>query len=228
MKIKVLLLTLLISSCSLLIDKVIKVDNSLYNYKERQPVQHEGHYDPITDTGRWINYLAIDLKYSPIKNIRKELEAILKVDLSITEKKRGKEAHLTVITPPEYWQLHSHLRMQEINQVFLKRVQSLDFRVLCVARAQVEDMQTFFFVAESEQIVGFRKEIHKLFVKNGGDPGAFDPTSYYPHITIGFNIRDLHEKDDIYKSDSHCIGKIQDKYTLDEEKWEKVKSKWQL
>lgn len=213
MKIKTLLFTLIFASCSSLIDKVFVVEDKLYDYQQRQPVKHEGHYDPITETGKWINYLALDLPYSPIKKIRKEVEQTFKVDLKITEKKRGKEAHLTLITPPEYWQLHSHLRMQEINQVFLSRVQSLNFRLKCLARAQVKDMQTFFLVAETEEIINFRREIHQLFIKNGGDPNAFEPTNYYPHVTVGFNIRDLHEKDEVFKSDSHCVARIKDKYT---------------
>lgn len=213
--IKVLRLIFLLNliSCSNLIDKVFVINDELYDYKNLRPIPHEGYYDPITDSGKWLNYLAINLPYTPIKKIRDEVEKAFNVDLQITENKRGKEAHLTLITPLEYWQLHSHLKMQQINQVFLKRIQSLKFRLKCLARAKIKEQKTYFLVAESEDLINLRKEVHKLFVKNGGDPAAFKPTHYFPHVTVGFNVRDLHEKDHILKSESYCIAKIKDKFS---------------
>lgn len=211
-------LIFLFFSCSSMISRVFDIPDELYQFHNRSSVKHAGHFDPLTETGKWLNYLVIDLPYPPIKRLRQEIEETFQVDLTQTEKKRGKEAHLTVLTPPEYWSLHSHLKMQEINAKFLDQLQKLTFRIKCLAKAEKDGIQTFFLVAESEEIIQFREKIYQLFISNGGDPRAFNPRVYYPHITVGFNKRDLHERDEILKSSSYCVANIKDKFSLEQSK----------
>lgn len=200
------LLFLSIVSCSHTIEERLPFPYEIQEYQNRKPVKHAGYYDPLTQSGKWLNYLVLDLPYEPVQLLRKKIEGLIKVDLSETEKKRGKEAHITIITPVEYWNLHSHLKMQKINQLFLNRVQALSFEPICIGKGSINEdkLSTFYIVIKSDEIIELRKEIQKIFIQNGGSPTAFQPENYFPHITIGFNQRDLHLSDGVKKDQRSC------------------------
>lgn len=41
------------------------------------------------------------------------------------------------------------------------------------------------------------------YVAKGGDPGDWDPTWFFPHITLGFTHADLHEHQGVLKNIKH-------------------------
>lgn len=156
---------------------------------------------------QWGSWLQQNLPYAPAQKLAAQLETSYQVKL----KTRG-EAHITVITPVEYWNVlkPAGLTMQEIIQAALKlKIQNAKFEVVCLGRgtAQLDNKpeQTYFVVVRSEDLVNIRKEIHRLFILKGGDRTKFDPLRYYPHITLGFTKRDLHESDGIIKGANSCI-----------------------
>ena len=63
--------------------------------------------------------------------------------------------------------------------------------------------ETFFLIVESKNLRIIREEIYKRFVSKGGNQKDFDPHWFFPHITIGFTKRDLHESDGILKNLKH-------------------------
>lgn len=150
------------------------------------------------------NYLAMRLESAPIAQLRQELEKKEKVHL----KDRG-EAHVTVITPPEFEILKKNLSMEEINKIAaLGKIQEADLKVRCLGRGQTADkLQTYFLVLESKALLKIRAEIEKAWKKNGGR-GDFKAEHFYPHVTLGFTHRDLHEQDGVIKDERSCISEV--------------------
>lgn len=159
---------------------------------------------------QWGSWLQQNLPYAPAQQLTAQIESSYQVKL----KTRG-EAHITVITPVEYWNVlkPAGLTMEEINQAALKlKIQSAKFEVVCLGQgtASLDNKQerTYFVVVRSEDLVNIRKEIHRLFISKGGDRTKFNPLQYYPHITLGFTKRDLHESDGVIKDANSCIQGI--------------------
>lgn len=159
--------------------------------------------------GRLDNYLTMNLPYEPIQKLFKQIEVSEKTVL----KSRG-EAHITVLTPLEYWDtLKSFVAMDEINQIAEDmKIQSSQFEVLCLGKAQAvlndKQQQTYFVVVRSNDLLKIRHKIQKLFVAKGGKEKDFDPNHFYPHITVAFSERDLHEADGVIKDSNHCAYSI--------------------
>jgi 2'-5' RNA ligase len=68
--------------------------------------------------------------------------------------------------------------------------------------------KTFYIVVESPELVAIRQEIQNLFLLKGGNEKDFVAENFYPHITIGYTKRDLHDEDGIIKDAKSCISKI--------------------
>jgi 2'-5' RNA ligase len=124
-------------------------------------------------------------------------------------KNRG-EAHVTTITPVEYFQvLKDKVSIEEINDIALDhRIQESDLNIICLGSGHKGNLDTFFVVVESQNLLKIRKAVDELFEARGGNPRAFSPEDFYPHITLGFNKRDLHESDGVIKDGSSCIYNI--------------------
>lgn len=148
------------------------------------------------------SYLAMNINYSPIKVLWKEIEKQEGLKL----KNRG-EAHITVITPVEFNNsLKSFLDIKEIHRIAAEaKIQELTFSPFCVGKGEKGNLRTYFIVVKSKDLLNLRIEIQKAFIKNGGNPKDFNPESFYPHITLGFSKRDLHESDGIIKDERTCL-----------------------
>lgn len=161
--------------------------------------------------GRFDSYLAMNVRFPPMSDLFRQL--LNKERKQLTN--RG-EAHITVITPVEYFdQLKSHITMEEIELLARrKRLQWSKLEIICLGKGVAEVgepkklEETYYLVVQSENIRELRHLIHSQFVKNGGDPAAFDPDHYFPHITLGFTSRDLHEDDGVQKDDNTCISRV--------------------
>ena len=149
---------------------------------------HEG-------VGAFDSYLSMNLPFAPAEALWKALEKELKQPL----KNRG-EAHITVISPPEFSQvLGKVLTIKEINEIATKMaIQNARFTSLCLGRAQInlegKPEQAYFVVVRSEDLVNIRRAIFERYVTKGGEASLWDPLHFYPHITIGFTKQDLHEE----------------------------------
>ncbi|MBH47747.1 MAG: hypothetical protein CME71_06215 [Halobacteriovorax sp.] len=176
------------------------IDKNVYEASSLKPLTHSG-------SGRFDSYLSMDIPYEPVSKLFKFLE--VKTGLSLTS--RG-EAHITVITPIEYFDvLKDKISIEEINLI-AKEIQTSKFKILCLGQGAKELdgklEQTFYLVVSSSDLLKIRKDIQTKFISNGGRAENFDPFKFYPHITLGFTKRDLHESDGIIKDTSSCMSNI--------------------
>ncbi len=160
--------------------------------------------------GPFDSYLSQSVPYPPVAALLRQLEQTLAVRL----KTRG-EAHITVVTPVEYWNALRPLgiSMSEINsRARSLEIQKAKFKVVCLGRGQAqvqgESLFTYYVVVESEQLLRIRQQVQQLVLKRGGGETDFLPGQFYPHITLGFSKRDLHESDGVKKDAQSCIAPI--------------------
>lgn len=165
---------------------------------------------PHSGVGEWDNYLTMNLPFEPVADLFKQL--LVKKATQLTS--RG-EAHITILTPVEYWNILKPvgITMDEINELAIKaKIQNLRFKPLCMGRGSAlvdgEVEKTFYIVVESADALRMRKALKKLYVSRGGDEKKFDPTSFYPHITVGFTKRDLHASDKVIKNKKSCVFEL--------------------
>lgn len=160
---------------------------------------------PHIGSGIFSNYLAKNINFKPVNSLKKSVEN----ECFIRLKDRG-EAHITVINPLEYLVLKDFIAMDEINNLFSKKVQEAEFKAIClgmgekVINGKLE--KTYYLVIDSEKLKQLRHEIKQIFVARGGISESFQPEKYYPHITVGFSLRDLHMEDGIIKDKNSCVG----------------------
>lgn len=159
--------------------------------------------------GRWDSYLTMNLPFDPMRAL---LEQVQRRD-GVVLKSRG-EAHITVITPVEFWEvLKDRVSMDEIDAIAREAgIQESSFQVVCLGKGEAEVAgrieSTYFVVVSSDDLISIRESVRDLFVSRGGDPNAFNPRHFFPHITLGFTQRDLHESDGIIKDSRSCVAKI--------------------
>ena len=149
----------------------------------------------------------MSVRYEPVKNLIPQIEKALNLKLLIfTGWNPNGEAHVTVITPPEFFHiLKSKLSMDDIDKIAQRyEIQnaSLMIQGLGSAKKFIEgkEEETFFLIVDSFELRNIRQQIYYEFVRRGGSPSAFDPSWFFPHITIGFTKRDLHETDGVIKN----------------------------
>ncbi len=146
--------------------------------------------------------LALNGPYAPIQALRADLERALalRLDHQKSWDPRG-EAHVTTITPPEFADvLSQQLSVDEIDAIArTEDIQSSDLVVLGLGsgRKEIEGRteETFFVIVDSMRLRRIRLEVWQLFVRKGGAAEAWDPTWFFPHVTVGYTLRDLHEPD---------------------------------
>lgn len=162
-------------------------------------IKHEG-------AGAFDSYLSMEVRYEPIKELFKHVAHSELKPL----RNRG-EAHITVVTPVEFFQvLKEKVSIQEINDLAIKsNIQKSDFSVVCLGKGTFQKDEAFFLVVKSQDLIEIRNKIQKLFVSRGGKAEAFKATHFFPHITLGFTSRDLHESDGVIKDEKSCYANIE-------------------
>ncbi len=160
--------------------------------------------------GPFDNYLAMNLPFNPVANVFQQLQSQIQRPLI----NRG-EAHITVITPVEYWNVlrPRGISIKEINQIADKfNIQRSRFNIICLGQGKAvlnnKTENTFYIVVNSEDLLNLRKSIQALFVRRGGSVDQFNPGKYFPHITVGFTKVDLHEINGVIKDVRSCVSKI--------------------
>jgi hypothetical protein len=169
-------------------------------------------FEPHRGPGPFDNALALNIQYTPIKSTRDMLSAYLHYTLQFfTGWNKTGEAHITVITPPEYANiLKNFVSIERIEEIaLLNDIQSSDLTILGLGRgvANINNkaQETYFIIMKSNNLLKIRQQIYKEFVKNGGDKNAWNPNHFYPHITVGYSLRDLHEEDGVIKDVAHSL-----------------------
>lgn len=166
-------------------------------------------FEPHVGKGPLGSYVILKVPYGPAEQIFNQI----KYNYGVSIQTRG-EAHITVITPPEFSDaLGSVLKIEEINQIVTdSKIQQAHFSPVCVgrARATIDDksQSTYYVVVSSPELVSLRGKIFDRYLQRGGEPSRFDPEHFYPHITVGFTLRDLQEQDGVYKGRNSCIGDV--------------------
>ncbi|KAI7831791.1 hypothetical protein BC939DRAFT_150250 [Gamsiella multidivaricata] len=129
------------------------------------------------------------------------------------------EAHVSIILPTEYDQvLHpAGVTIEELNTLAStkNRLQRSKFELECLGRVQVVSKPDGVFqqsvqiiLKNYKDLIHFREEVFKLYVKKGGNPALFAAENFTPHITLGFKHRDIFIEDGVYKGKNACIHKI--------------------
>lgn len=163
--------------------------------------------------GQFASALALNVQYEPIKKLLESIETHLGKKLKIfTGWNPEGEAHVTTITPPEYFDvLKEFVSIDEINNIAREfNIQKSELKILGIGSGKVLldgiSEETFFVIVRSERLIQIRGEIQKRFVERGGDASKFDASKeFYPHITIGFTKRDLHVQDGVIKDVEHSF-----------------------
>lgn len=154
-------------------------------------------------------YLALNVSFSEVNEIKNKLEQRMEKKLT----NRG-EAHITVITPPEYEILKDKMSMTTIDELaLLSKIQEAPFQVVCIGKGMLSSpklQETYFLVVSAPDLISLRKKILQTYVSLGGsDQVNFKPEEFYPHITIGFLERDLHIQDGVVKDHSSCYEDLE-------------------
>lgn len=156
------------------------------------------------------NYLAMNVPFSPVNDLRQTTESKYGVAL----KTRG-EAHITVISPVEYdLFFKDRFGISKINDIAREmKIQELIFEPVCIGRGALEVKtpegvrkdETYYVVVKSQQLTELRQKIGEALQKTTGPKTAFDALKFDPHITLGFTQRDLHFEDGVVKDEKSCV-----------------------
>ncbi len=156
--------------------------------------------------------LAMNIQYVPVKQVRLALSPFLQYDLNFfTGWNKNGEAHITVITPPEYDNiLRPYVDIARIEQIAAQYdIQHSDLTVLGLGRGRVEINhrweETYFIIMHSNNLLKIREQIYQEYLRNGGPAKNWDPKHFYAHITVGYSLRDLHETDGVIKDVAHSL-----------------------
>jgi 2'-5' RNA ligase len=151
-------------------------------------------------------YLALILPVMATQRLQTQIEEHLQRPLLSRH-----EAHVTVITPPEFQKgLSAFIRIDEINEMAKQsQLQQTALRPICVGRGELvidgHPEQTYFIVVEASALLTFRRQVQQLLIKRGGSAELFTPERFWPHVTIAFTKRDLFEQDGIVKDRQSCV-----------------------
>ncbi|KAJ2492857.1 hypothetical protein IWW37_001029 [Coemansia sp. RSA 2050] len=164
------------------------------------------------------SYLQQTLSFARFEDLFKAINATVG-----TLQSRG-EAHVTVITPPEYDRVlkPAGVTIEEIEEIARQHnLQGARLQPVCIGRfngslprpASEADSGTFLLyslvVADVfGDLTSIRQEVLKLYRKRGGEGALFQPEGFWPHVTLGFDRRDLFTEDGIYKGSNFCYAPI--------------------
>ncbi|KAI8986444.1 hypothetical protein BDB01DRAFT_610368 [Pilobolus umbonatus] len=124
------------------------------------------------------------------------------------------EAHITVISPPEYDILAaSGMTIDEINSIALDMsIQSSVFDIICIGKEDVivnrERSVVYQFIVHSPNLLAIRRKIFQLYSDYNGNTALFDPESYWPHVTIGYTLTDVFVQHGVYKGSNVCYSPV--------------------
>jgi 2'-5' RNA ligase len=147
-------------------------------------------------------YISYDLEYKAFEEMRLKLENTLGTPL----KNRG-EAHITVITPPEYKKLTMTLKHEQVHAIANETLVKMPaYETVCVGSGSLKIKEktekTYYVVVTAPELLNLRKKLAEA-AKLPKD--QFDPDLFFPHVTLGFTTRDLHYEDGVIKDKNSCL-----------------------
>ncbi|KAJ2084401.1 hypothetical protein H4R24_000031 [Coemansia sp. RSA 988] len=165
------------------------------------------------------SYLQQTLAFASFQDLFAEVGAVDGVDLQ----SRG-EAHVTVVSPPEfdYVLKPAGVTIKEIEDIAINsNIQSARLKPICLGRFNgslpkpIADTDRGNFMLYSlvvaddhGDLLSIRQQIFKLYHDKGGEGALFQPKAFWPHVTIGYDRRDLFIEDGIYKGKNFCYARI--------------------
>jgi|GEM_PF-1746992 len=172
---------------------------------------------PFSDQYISSGALIKSINYRSVNDLKLHLERIYQLKLQDRN-----EAHITVVTPPEY-QGNASMKMPDgLKYVFpnvfdilsyydgkkgktgredLFKLQKLPFRIRCLGRNVEKDKdgkvvnQAFFLVISAPQLFAVRRDLQRRAAYRADQFSRsyqFNYLAYDPHITIGFTKKDIH------------------------------------
>lgn len=148
------------------------------------------------------NYVSLDLEYTEYQETLKNLDTFLGTTLV----NRG-EAHITIITPPEFTILNSKVNGEIIHQEWGEWKRK-SFQKLCLGEGMIKDktktLKTYYIVVEALDLLAFREYVKQKYQVDG-----FKAELFYPHITLGFTEKDLHFEQGVIKDKKSCPQELQ-------------------
>lgn len=150
------------------------------------------------------DWFAVALDFAPLEKLRGQLEKRIGKPLL----HRG-EAHLTLVTPPEWGILSQVLRMKDVEALATKKkVHERPFTVRCVKKVSAKfagaTEESWFVAVSAPELLEFRKDLWRLYMAKGGSSEDFKWRRWVPHITLGFTKRDLYDEDLVNKEKADC------------------------
>jgi hypothetical protein len=87
------------------------------------------------------------------------------------------EAHITVISPPEYEVLAKvNISIEDINTIATAhRIQASKFRVVCLGMVELDENIVYQLIVSSSDLVDIRTKLFQLYWSKGGNTALFDP-----------------------------------------------------
>ncbi|KAJ2784571.1 hypothetical protein H4R18_001036 [Coemansia javaensis] len=164
------------------------------------------------------SYLQQTLDFAPFADLFAAVNAT-----AGTLRSRG-EAHVTVVSPPEFERVlkPAGVAIGEIEAIAMRAgIQRARLAPVCLGRfsgalpnpATDDDRGRFLLyslvVADAfGDLARIRQEVFKLYRERGGEGALFQPEAFWPHVTIGFDRRDLFVEDGLYKGANWCYAHI--------------------
>ena len=138
-------------------------------------------------------YAAIEFPVDQFKPALKKAEELAGSSL----RTRG-EAHLTVLTPPEYMKLDGKVRKILLEDMKNVMQNGAELKPVCIGKGEAEVQgkkeTTYFVVMDAAPLRKVREKYHLQ--------------EFYPHVTLGFTKRDLHFEDGVKKDKSSCVADL--------------------
>ena len=148
------------------------------------------------------SYVSLDLEYPEYQQTLDRLDAFLSTKLI----NRG-EAHITVLTPPEFKIVTANTSPETIHQEW-QEWKTKNFKKVCLGEGQINEkkkfLKTYYIVVESSELLAFRSYLKTKYAVTN-----FNAEVFYPHITLGFTEKDLHFEQGVIKDQKSCPAKLQ-------------------
>ena len=144
------------------------------------------------------SYISLDLEYPEYQQTLNRLDVFLGTKLI-----NRAEAHITVITPPEFTKLTAKASAETIHQEW-EAWKAKTFTKVCLGEGSLKELKTYYVVVEAPELLTFRE-----YLKNKYAVDDFKLSVFYPHITLGFTEKDLHFEQGVIKDQKSCPKKLQ-------------------
>ncbi len=135
-----------------------------------------------------------NIDYPSVNALIPQLNSLYNLELS----NRG-EAHITVVTPPEFQsELKKVFKVEEILERYRTNIQDIPFEVVCVGsrKSSKGKNHVFYLVVKAPELFALRDDLAfegKLRAEARQTPLVFKPEAFWPHITIGYIKDDVFE-----------------------------------